>query len=859
MANNINSFAENMNTLVRTSVNQIALLEGFRDSMVSNNTSVTYSLLDPETGESKVYSIPSYQGIINRLEGVEGSIRALLQGKGVVSLSDGTSREVQMTPLSKVPSPVYMTGSSPVNFDIDSNWFFEDLMFPGITVKADLTGQVDDTADRVRVKRVILDSRKTENQIAWNNNLQGTSISYTDLISYLNSQGLEYSEDEETLSFPLATRTYEGSFTVTGSNIINDNIWYTFDTLDYYEVTPNGTNLSVNKTLAQGDRLAYNNTVLEIIGINVGERRVCFRYRIGNETPGINSFLTYYEEPFKTKTIDIRIGIHEYDLIYFKGINETFNLLSSTWGYPMSFYSDNLTNSAGVPLSIYYANNVVDWGSQFIAEAKKKSISAYEGVTQNAPVLNEDAFSVVQINTQINSALDVDEFRNIVADIDTAKSNISSLRNTIASQKSDLQSITELNEYKNLQNQINTNSLELQQLQNTYRTLLNQAYDLVKDNRALVTAPKYHIRGFFEIPEPKTNISTSGIVTSQRVISFDIQYRYIKEDSTGVDLKSYSYLDSDGYSTVTGVYSDWNVMQTLTLEKAYNESTQAYEWVNESISDGTVININQIDIPISKGEKVEFRIRSISEAGWPANPLKSEWSNSVIISFPENLSTVSEADNLVEDINNENINSSIDNILNSLGLYTHLNDSMPNINSVNGLYYNHKAENISYELITDEDGVNKTVETISVQDAIERVINNKINGNTYTKNEIDESSALWSKTWVKTTLSSNGVPIPLYTKENKIIYDKIYLTPDPYYPKKFNAWVLDLEDYDLNNDGIVDVADLNIAINEFNEDLKKNENPDGIDNVNRITGIKDFILGLKSVKDFWKAIAPTAG
>lgn len=850
MSNNINSFAENMNTLVKTSVNQISILQGFQNSMISNGTSASFTLINPETGQTNVYSVPAYQGIINRLEGMENTIRALLNGKGTATLSDMTSREIQITPLAKVPNNVYIN-SNPTTFNIDSNWFFEDLMFPGITVSVDLTGQVDDNSDRVRVKRVILDSRKSANQTIWNNNLAGSSISYMDLISLLNREGIEYSEDEETLEFPVVTRNYEGSFTIVASNIINDVIWYTLDTFDYFEVTPNGTSTSSLKTLAIGDQLSYNNTVLEIENINYGERRVSFKYYIGNETPGINSFLEYYEQPFKTKVLDIRIGVHEYDIIYFKSINETFNLVASSWGYPMSFYSDNLVNSNGVPLSIYYANNIVDWGTQLIAEAKNKTITAFEGVIPDAPVLNEDNFSVVQINTQINAALDVTEFKNIVADIDTTKSNINTLRNTIAAQKSDLQSIISLDEYQNLQKQINSNTLDLKQLQNSYRTLLNQAHDLVKENRSVVTSPKYHIRGFFPVPNPKTNISTSGIVTSQQVIGFEIQYRYIKEDATGVDLKSYSYLESDGISTVTGIYSDWNIIATQTLEKAYNEATAAYEWVQQSISDGTIININQVDIPISKGEKVEFRIRSISEAGWPSNPLKSEWSNSIIIAFPENLSTVSEADNLVEDINNENTNLSIDNILNSLGVYTHLNDSMPNINSVNGLYYNHQAENIAYELITSTgDGINKTVETISVQEAIDRLINNKTT-ESYLKEEIDFKAKTWSRAWIKTTLSAQGVPIPLYNDNNEIIYDKIYLTApeNTENPDKpgYNAWILELEELDLNHDGIVDGNDINIAINRMIKDPS-------INGINNIISIKDFILGYKTIQDYWKPI-----
>lgn len=858
MPNNINSFAENMNALVRTSNNQMEILQSLQRSMVNNSTTAYVNLKDPYTGEMTNYAIPALQGIVNRLTSTENAIKNLLTGSGTISLSDGTSRSIQITPLAKIPNNIYNL-DNPTTFDIDSNWFFEDFMFPGITVKVDLRGQVDNDSDRVRVKRVIIDSRIAANQTIWYNNLANTSLSYMDLISLLNNAGIEYSEDEETVQFPLTTRSYQGQFVIQGSDIINNRIWYTFDTFDYYEITRTGTGNSVSKTLAVGDMLSYNNTILKIESINYAENKVLFKFEVGNEQPGINSWLEYYEEPFKTKELNLRVGIHEYNIIYFKAINEAFNLLSSSWGLPMSFSTDDLVNEDGVSLATYYANNIVDWGSQMIAEAKNKTITAFEGVTPDAPVLSSENFSVVKINTQINAALDLTEFKNIVADIDSTKSDINSLRNTIASQKSDLQNISNLTEYKNVQEQINVNTLELTQAQNSYRSLLVQAQDLIKENGSVITSPKYHIRGFFPIPEPKRNISTSGIKTTQQVIGFEIQYRYIKEDETGVDLKSYTYLDTDGISQVTGVYTDWNIMSTEILEKAYNEATSAYEWVNESIADGTKININQVDIPISKGEKVEFRIRSISEAGWPGNPLKSVWSNSVIIEFPSNLSTSSEAENLIESINNENGTATVDNVLNSLGIYTHLNDSMPNVNSVNGIYYKHQAENISYELTKDStDGINKTIETISVQDAIDRIIDNKVI-DTYTKEEVDNKLSIRSSAFVKTTRSDDGVPIPKYDPNTQeVIYDKIYLVETPikiqteddltgYTSHAYEAWILDMQDFDLNNDGIVNAGDVAVAHDKF-----LNEGDASM--VRMIDSIYDFILGRTSVKDFWKPL-----
>ena len=220
MSNNINSFAENMNALVRTSNNQMEILDALQRSLVNNSTTAYVNLKDPYTGEMTSYAIPALQGVVNRLSATENAIKNLLTGTGTVSLADGTSRSIQITPLAKIPENIYNV-NNPTTFNIDSNWFFEDLMFPGITVRVNLQGQVDNDSDRVRVKRVIIDSRVAANQTVWYNNLANTSFNYLDLISLLNNSGIEYSEDEETLQFPLTNRSYQGQFVIQGSDIIN--------------------------------------------------------------------------------------------------------------------------------------------------------------------------------------------------------------------------------------------------------------------------------------------------------------------------------------------------------------------------------------------------------------------------------------------------------------------------------------------------------------------------------------------------------------------------------------------------------------------------------------------------------------
>ena len=160
-----------------------------------------------------------------------------------------------------------------------------------------------------------------------------------------------------------------------------------------------------------------------------------------------------------------------------------------------------------------------------------------------------------------------------------------------------------MDKYNSMQQQIATNMTDLQNLQASYSTLVSNLKNIVKDNQAVNVNPKYHVRGFFAIPEYKYRDVAQTI--PEEIIGFEIAYRYICNDNTGVKLNTFNYTDVTGTSQVTGTFTDWSIMQGKLKTRVYNNATGLYEWSTENVADGTEININQIDIPITKGEKVE--------------------------------------------------------------------------------------------------------------------------------------------------------------------------------------------------------------------------------------------------------------
>ena len=732
---NINSFAENMNRVVELANNQLSILNGVQESVSTDSDAVSIPITDVEDGTESHVSIPSWNALTKKVEAVQNSIASLMRGHGIVSVGDGTAREVKMTSIASTP-PKIENLANPTTFNIDANWWFENFMFPCAQVTIDMLGKIDDKSDRVLVNRVILDNSDEMVRLFYINNILGSGMSYENLLALLNTQSIPYTEDNEILDLPLARTTYYGRFEILDSIFINNKEWFQVDTLEYKMSDISNENF-INSTikLQVGDFLSADNCLYKILGIDEANMRIRLTCTIGYQFPSTGETLEFYNNPWQSKKVDVKFGNNEINIVYFKGINDDFNIIANEWSDPIMFVSNDLVleGSSDTTFDDYYRQRIVDWGAQLIGEARERKISAWQGSKPNAPVINANDFAVVQINTQVNASLDTEQVISMKADIESTKSRLVSLKGTIDAQQTTLQTITEKERYNKLKDQITENTDEYKQLEIKYRTSLNTIQSLLRENNAVNVNPKYHIRGFFGIPEP---------VDNQEVIGFEILYRYIKEDTTGTELKTFTYRDMAG-AEHTGVYTDWNLMRTDTLEKSYIAEKGRFEWQSKSISLGDQININQVDIPITKGEKVEFKIRSISEAGYPYCPLKSDWSNAVIIDFPSNLMTSSDVDNIITDINDENILLQIENELRARGLLDHLSDSKANINSVNGTYFKHKAENISYEFHDPDTG---EIRTISVQEALDSLFafvhnflkyTDNVDLNTYIINQIE--------------------------------------------------------------------------------------------------------------------------
>lgn len=710
---NINSFADNVSKLVKSTNNAIASLNALNETMTTESDTVNIEL---EEGNN--IQIPSYANLIHRMNTVERTVDSFSSGNGVVKLADGTHRYVKVSNLPSIPKRIEGV-IAPSYFNIDANWFFESLMFPKIVINLDLTNQVDDDSDRIKVCRIIINNDDF-NKSFYETYIKDKKLSYDNLIALLEDNNISYFKDEEVIDFPLTTQQLLGEFIIEKTEIINGELWYYINDVNY---GTNGNDNLRNINLKINDTLKYKNSLYKIEEVDLSLNKIRIISNLGMDVPSIGGVFTIYESPFKKKEIKIAIGIDEINCIYLKGVNENYNLLANEWSEPINFISNELMyeDNKSETLLNYYYNNVSDFGTYWISQAKEKKIASNKGLKPNKPTLNENDFKVVQVNTQINAALNSDEIVKTASQIASLKTSISSSRDAIYKLKTNLTNTTIQSERFNIQNLIVNEENILSNNTTEYKSLVNHLSGFIKDNNLSVVKPKYRIRGFFPVPNPQYIYDTKNdniIVNKQEVIGFEIRYRYLKLDDTGVELGTYSYSEKD--SIINAVFSDWNIITSPIKERVYDADIDSWYWQEENVGDGNVININQIDIPITDGEKVEFQVRSISEVGYPNCLLKSDWSNKIIIKFPESLSTTDQLTNILEDVKSDATSIQLEEVMRSSGYYSHISDEM--ISGDNTKMYHHNADNIFYKMTKLEEGVTK-VNTISVTDAIKDIYN----------------------------------------------------------------------------------------------------------------------------------------
>lgn len=721
-----NSFQSISEQLVNFNTNVVEILSKLNSLTTSPESSVSINITD-SSGIQRTINLPSFSYLSSEITRLSNNINAIygLDGAGsLVQPSNNSSfRKVVTVDLNK--EPVDISSLSPVTrFSTAKNWFFDGLLNPQLFVNFDLSGKVDDTTSRCLVRRYIISFEKissstlsTNGQLAlssFNGLFLGrTDISQSSLLEWISttpgvSNPLDPQYDEQIFELDPNFLLYIGTFTVvrTQEDPIQKKLWYLLNTLEYV----NSQTLE-NLQLKVGDELLVNlansNTKYKIIEISTSESNPKIRLeRTQGFDPvpvGFDS-LKIFSPVLFTKNLRVSIGYDERCVVFVKAISGTNTIQSKNWSLGTAFYTNELVlqtedSQNGTPFEVFYTNTVSDYGRVLTDLVSKKIPNSLSSATPAPPELVTSNFKVVQINTHLTDQINTNLLKDKYSQNRSLQSEIDQLNKAINEKTTQSQTLrfTSASEREQFQNEIDRLISSKDSKTRLFRSNVDEITSITNTLRKKDSA-KFRIRGFWPIPQP---VITRG-TTPQEVVQFRVQYRYLSVDGTESPVTLFRLSSSStGTGNVRGVFSNWNEYKTDVRKRVYNQVTGTYTWQIEDVSQSDTPNINQIDIPIQPTERVEFRIKSISEVGWPESPVESGWSNILSVTFPDDLSTiVGESDFILSESSREELRVSITDEFSSRGVDSHLSDSVISVDKT----YLHKSQSI-LSGFRDENGI----------------------------------------------------------------------------------------------------------------------------------------------------------
>ena len=710
MAGTKNSISSLLAQFLRLQKNSLEIINKLSNATTSKEDIVSVEFIDDNNNASTI-SIPSWGYIINEIKRLDSNIKRLSgieDGDANVRNADGTvSRIYQSKPLMDPTAPANL--QVPANFKFRSNHFFESFLNPLLFVSFNLDGQIDPDTKRVFVKRIIANTTTDAQKNWFDTNLKGRNdISDSDFMNALVGQGITYTIDESPEDLPLRVIRYKGDFSVLrvfdttvpvtiGGQVVNQTVRkYKLDTITYKDLISSG--LNSDRQIKVGDHLmTKGGSKLEVTSVDLSELTVVLKRLSGYDPVPIGEgALTLSSEILSPLQVNVNIGHDERQGVFIKPINDNYHVTGSTYSNGVVFYSNEMiigTANGNMTLDEFYKTQVADFGSQFLSNTKEKVIPSVYGLTPNVPVLNSSNFKVVQINKQITQSTTSEKFAGAVQNKVKLQNEIDAINKSIDQTRSELADLTTTSVTVSISSSRESLIAKIDSLTREKSTKTALLQTVIQDLNNLSSAapevsesPKYRVRGFWPIPAPIED----GKSGSQNVIQFRVRYRYLTKQGNATNAEEIKFSDNDGTER-RATYSNWIEYKTDIRKKSYDSVTKKYYWKDEDVQDADSPNINQIDIPVTAGEKVEIKVSSISEAGWPMNALESDFSGSVIIDFPEELSVGNTNQQYVSQNSNDQVLVSLQQDLTARGLDSHLSTAF----NSGDKYFAHVADTIS--------------------------------------------------------------------------------------------------------------------------------------------------------------------
>lgn len=702
------SFPKVADQIVSFNKNLVDSLAKINTLTTTTESSVNIQIFDEE-GVLRNYSIPSFTSLKAEIDRLNNNINSLysIDADGSMIQQSGTNkfRKIITVDLNRDPIAVSDLGIVS-NFKTKANWFFDSMIDPMLQVEFDLSSKIENNVSKCLVRRYIAEFERTNNgeltsngQSAlnsFNQNFRGNSnVSFKEFEEWyqttpgiLNPNSLKY--DEQKFNLEPNTVMYDGEFSVirTDEDRLNRKLWYVLNTLNYIDIS----NDDEVRELAIDDEVIINSpktsTRYRVLEISKTESnpRVRFERVEGLEPIAIgNGSLKIYSPVIYNKKVRVSIGYNERNVIFLKPINTDNNLVAKKWSKGTGFFSNDLrlasnNETDGLTMEQFYTEYVNDYG-EVLQDLVAKKIPNKLGVVPNPPSLNINNFKVSQINKHLTNSNN-SELKQKSNYQSSLKSEVMQIEKAI----SDRNKKIKLTRFKSESDKKQAN-LELKELvskkeskSKLLNTVTKEIIDLSRNVQSK-TNPKYRLRGFWEFPSA---IAKRGTLP-QEVVQFKIEYRYVSVEGEETPIEQYD-IDNTKAS-----FSNWQTVKTDIRNRIFDNETNQYFWQEEDLSDPNTPNINSLDIPIKRDERVEFRIKSISEVGFPESPIESEWSEIISYEFPSEINNeINENENISQDALKEDVLQEMNTTLESRGLDEHLSTQV----SINSQNFHHDSDKI---------------------------------------------------------------------------------------------------------------------------------------------------------------------
>lgn len=733
MANNTeNSFSELIENFTILQNNAFLVLQKISESVTSEADELEFTLMDVNK-ETSTYKLPSYKSIKKDIERIDETLKTMLglneNGKGIVRNADGSYSVLYKSELTAEPTRIESV-EIPKYFNTKSNWFFENFLNPLLYISFDVSKYVPQDESKVCVRRLILkkDERQAVKEAFDRLFLGRNDITYASFLKWCADNGISYTLDEDIQDLPLSTLKYFGSFIVrkaddfvltNTSGVVGTERRYYLDKITYSDST---LDINDNLELKVGQKLSVGQSVYEITMVDSSIRAITLDRISGYDGIIENTELKLYSEPTTPKTIHVNISIDEREVIFFKSINDESNVISREWSNGIAIYTNNLsiqTEVGSISLPSYYDSFVYDFGQQLIGQTKDDKISAFYALKPNAPEPIASNFKVVQINSHLGLSDAVAEINKYKAEMTAAESMIKTDSDKIKELRDKINSTQYADEdarnidVNDLNKTIKNKSYQIE----SYNKNANALNTLLTSNPLAIKDPKFRVRGFFNMPKKQFSEDTG----SQEIVQFEVAYRYASKENATINPEEMTFHEENGL-TSTATFTVWNYYKTPIREKVFNSDEGIFEWSSIDLNDKDANKPNQIDIPINPGESVIFKVRSISEAGFPENPQCSDWSKEISITFPEELNVIASANDIYEESNLSQAKIAIRQYLVDDGYEDHINDS-----GVDGdKMWKHNARNINSGFYDINSIIISLYDKLVQQDALIQELKNKL-------------------------------------------------------------------------------------------------------------------------------------